>query len=167
MKGRLLMAGAVVCLGLWGCSRSGEFVEDPRFLQKISGTSITQFFAGHYPCDQDQPAACQRLKVWLVFYTDDKTGEPTSYQFGYMQVGEGNKRNIWEGKWSMEKDDPERVVYSLDEQAPVLFRRHWLVDDRLLLTLDEQGKVRPGDRDEAYVLAKTDSGFKNLAGKGP
>ena len=121
------------------------------------GHALIARYEGHYPCQAKHGAACDRLKVWLFLYQNATTDEPSLYNFGYVAVGVDDARVMSEGhEWSIVSTGtpahPGASVIHLDEATPAEFRRHWRVEDHLLLLLGDDGRVRPSHPTGGYSL---------------
>lgn len=122
------------------------------------GHTLSHRFEGHYPCIEGvHPRKCDRIKVWLFLFTDERTGENSRYNFGYIVVGVDNERTQFEGSdWKVSQTGteahPSVPIIELGDAVPIEYRRHWLIDDHLLLLLSPDGTVKPGHPDGGFTL---------------
>ncbi len=113
-------------------------------------------FEGRTPCQElssllglHKGEACDKMKWYIVFYTDSLTGKP-SY---YLKGGIGHRKETMErGQWQIIRGKNGRIIYQVDpdKQANSLY----LVkgDDNILFFSDSDGRLLVGNENFSYTL---------------
>lgn len=120
--------------------------------------SLLGVFEGRTPCG---PIAadftgfrspnCEKIKWRLTLYRNPASGNPATYVFK-------GSRAARQGPWRAERVQGcgrGRAVYRLDYDTPAKLLELLSVDDRVLLLLDRDGEVIPGDASWSYALSRT------------
>jgi len=131
-----------------------------------SGPSTLGRFSGRSPCQQvareiNKPVSgdCMKVKWDLTLYQDQTLG-PTTYRL----KGTFYRERVREGTWRIvqgTKANPAAVVYQLDpanSEASLSFLK---ADDNILLFLDQEKNLMPGNGDFSYTLNKEVQTRKN------
>jgi hypothetical protein len=127
---------------------------DPPYPQlNAAGDPILAVFEGRTPCPV---ANCERLKVGLVLYHDQKESSPTTYWLGLIGTS-GNDRLVTSGTWTIRRgveNYPDAVVYELDANAALDLRYYWRVNEDIVLLLDRSMHPRVGNAAWGYMLSR-------------
>jgi hypothetical protein len=115
-------------------------------------------FQGRTPCQElstllgrETSPACDKMKWYIIFYSDSITGKP-SY---YIEGGRGYKKETMEkGRWEIIGKNG-RIIYKLDiEKRP--YPLYLLkADDNILFFTDAQGNLLVGNENFSYTLNRT------------
>ena len=100
-------------------------------------------------------ANCEKIKWEVTFFTDRATGRPRAFLY------EGT-RTTRRGTWTIHRGtpfDPDAEVYRLTPDPPGKALSLLHLDGKVLLLLDTQLRVVPGDAGYSYVLNRTDKGM--------
>lgn len=120
-------------------------------------------FEGRTPCQElsdllklDKSDACNKMKWYIIFYTDSLTGKP-SY---YLKGGIGYRKETMErGKWQIIKGKDGRIIYKVtpDNRAYTL---HLLKgDDNILFFIQPDGRLLVGNEDFSYTLNRRNAEY--------
>jgi hypothetical protein len=128
---------------------------------KQTGSHVFGIFGGRTPCaglmrdlKLTNIEGCVRLKWRLTLLKDPATGNPTRYLIDNSLTRE----HSWTGAWRILRgvpDFPDATVYQLDadtSHGPILLLR---ADDNLLLFLNQQRQLLPGNADLSYTLTRS------------
>lgn len=116
-------------------------------------------FEGRTPCQElsrltgsNKGPACNKLKWFIIFYTDAATGKPAYYLEGGRQY---RPETMNKGNWEIITQKDGRVFYRLDpekkRQAINLLR----ASENILLFTDPDGNLLIGDEDFSYSLNRS------------
>jgi len=114
-------------------------------------------FHGRTPCAdfsiQQSSPNCLKLKWSIVFYSNSRTHEPTTYLLNHSNAMPkeypGKK-----GTWKIITGKDGRIIYELfpdNEKPPTYLLK---LDDNILLFTDANGKLLVGDKDFSYTLSR-------------
>ena len=128
-------------------------------LANEAGDPAVADFATRVPCTIDDPPAptCQRVKFSVVLYSDEASGEPSTYLISIIRVGVSDARETHEGTWTVGQGtalDARATTYELDDGAPEHLRAYWAIGDDILFLLDEDRMPRVGDTGYGYALSR-------------
>jgi len=127
------------------------------YQQAVPAASMA--FEGRTPCQElskmmelNKGPECNKMKWYVLLYTDPKTGHPTYYLKG----GRGYKKEtMYKGNWEIIKDKAGRLIYKLDpekQNAAVYLLKG---DDNILFFTDREGNLLVGNEDFSYTLNRT------------
>jgi hypothetical protein len=124
------------------------------------GDPVAGVFEGRVPCVEPGLVDCEKIKVALVLYRDERSHALTTYRLARVYVADSpeGRRVVVAGAAATvrgTKLDPRATVIQLDEQAPQEFRRYWAVDENILFLLDGDLGPRVGTAAWSYVLNRT------------
>lgn len=113
-------------------------------------------FEGRTPCQRlatlmglNKTAACNKMKWYIVLYTDSTTRQPSYFLSGGMGY---RKESMQRGKWKISNGKNGRIIYELtfpDRANSV----HLLKGDKnILFFTDGEGRLLVGNEDFSYVL---------------
>ncbi|MDB5231123.1 MAG: hypothetical protein JWN76_1928 [Chitinophagaceae bacterium] len=115
-------------------------------------------FQGRTPCaelakmmQQDKGPACDKMKWYIILYTDSVTGQPSYYLKGGRAY---KKETMTKGRWQIIRKNG-RTIYKLDtenENAVIYLLRG---DDNFLFFTDEEGNLLVGNENFSYTLNRT------------
>jgi hypothetical protein len=115
-----------------------------------------QVYEGRTPCQELSAIAgmnkgpdCNKMKWYMILYTDPKTHEPSYYLKGGRSY---RKETMEKGKWKVSRGKDGRMIYTLSpEKEPWSF---YLVqvDDNILVFTDKEGNLLVGNEDFSYTL---------------
>lgn len=113
-------------------------------------------FEGRTPCQElsallqlNKSDACNKMKWYVIFYTDSITGEPSYYLKGGMKY---RKETMDRGKWRIDSLKNGHVIYRMDPDnggLPVYLLK---ADDNLLFIIHPGGHLLVGDQNFSYTL---------------
>ena len=110
-------------------------------------------FEGRTPCrdfsNLQLSPDCYKLKWYVIFYSDPKTHEPTTYNMSgtaYRRLG--TKTATW--KIIAGKDG--RIIYRLNSDRENSSLYLLKLDENVLIFADKEGKLFVGDEDFSYTL---------------
>lgn len=117
-----------------------------------------QVYEGRTPCQElsrisgmNKGPECNKMKWYLILYTDPKTHQPSYYLKGGRQY---RKDTMDKGKWNISRGKDGRTIYTLSpEKEPWSF---YLVqvDNNILVFTDKEGNLLVGNEDFSYTLNK-------------
>jgi hypothetical protein len=119
--------------------------------------NLAGIFEGRTPCAALAPRlaigperGCTKLKWRLTLRQDPVTRAPTRY----VLEGTAFRQAARTGKWSVvrSKVDPTRLIYRLDADGPTAFLSFVRADEHILLFMDDDGDLLPGDSYFSYTL---------------
>ncbi len=149
-----IISGGIFLLYQNGYFRKAPVSFDPPYPEvNTSGDPILAVFEGRIPC---LVANCEKLKVQLVLYQNQKTKAPITYWLGLVGA-QGNDRVVTQGTWTIRngvKGYPEAVVYELDSNTSLDFRYYWSVNENILLILDQDMNPKVGNAAWGYMLSR-------------
>jgi hypothetical protein len=128
---------------------------------------ISAVFEGRTPCDQAlldingmSMRGCNRVKIQLTLYQNEKTLEPTSFKLASIYVGTGDSVYVTSGRCTVIQDGYQRkgTVYHLtvDKTRTSLFLLKG--DDNVLFVLDNERRLKVGNKDLSFTLNKVEKG---------
>ena len=119
---------------------------------KQSRVGYLMAFQGRTPCQElSSNPACEKMKWYIIFYTDSVTGKP-SY---YLEGGRGYKKETMaRGRWEIIRKNG-RIIYKLDIEKythPLYLLK---ADDNILFFTDAAGNLLVGNENFSYTLNRT------------
>ena len=118
----------------------------------------TMVFEGRTPCQElakmmglTKSAACEKMKWYIIFYSDPQTKQATYYLEGGMGY---KKETMAKGKWEKLVDKEGRTIFKLDpdKRFNVYLVR---ADENILFFTDSLGTPLVGNRYFSYTLNRT------------
>lgn len=135
-------------------------VKTDQFNHSTKQTKIEQLmaFQGRTPCQElsvllgrNSSQACNKLKWYIIFFTDSLTGKPLYY----LEGGRGYKKETMaKGSWEIIRKNG-RIVYKLDIERRMNPLYLLKADDNILFFIDAEGKLLVGNEDFSYTLNRT------------
>jgi hypothetical protein len=129
---------------------------------ELSTTKAPLVFEGRTPCQElstllglNKSDACNKMKWYIIFYTDSVTGKP-SY---YLKGGIGYRKETMErGKWQIINKDG-RIIYQVnpDDRTYTLYLLKG--DDNILFFIDPDGRLLVGNEDFSYTLNRREKEY--------
>lgn len=129
---------------------------------KATGSQVLGIFGGRSPCAAlaremrlADSAGCARVKWRLTLLKNPQTNQPTTYALD----GSLSRANSWTGTWRIVHGAPgfpDATVYQLDgdgTRGPILLLR---ADDNIVLFLNQQRQLLPGNADLSYTLTRSE-----------
>ena len=115
-------------------------------------------FQGRTPCQElaallgrKTSAACDKMKWYIIFFTDSTTGQPTHY----LEGGRGYKKeSMAKGQWEIIRKDG-RVIYKLDIDKRPYSLYLLKADENILFFTDPKGHLLVGNEHFSYALNRT------------
>lgn len=116
-------------------------------------------FEGRTPCrplsqliGRKDSEACNKLKWYVILYTDPATGKPSHYLKG----GRGYKKETMnKGNWDIITGNDGRIIYRLDPEKEKLATHLLTADNTILLFTLPDGTPLVGNEDFSYTLSRT------------
>jgi len=116
-------------------------------------------FQGRTPCQElsrlmglDKSSACDKMKWYIILYTDSLTGKPSYYLKGGRQYRkETMNRDIWE----IIQGRDGRVIYKLYFEKKTFAVYLVKADDNVLFFTDSDGNLLVGNENFSYTLNRT------------
>jgi hypothetical protein len=113
-------------------------------------------YEGRTPCQElaqllglNKSQACNKMKWYLIFFTDAVTQKPTYYLKG----GIGYRPETMErGKWQIITGKQGRIIYQLTPDNGAYSLCLLKGDDNILFFIDNQGRLLVGNEDFSYTL---------------
>jgi len=113
-------------------------------------------FEGRTPCQElskllnlNKSDACNKMKWYIIFYTDSMTGKPSYYQKG----GIGYRKETMErGKWQIINGKDGRIIYHVIPDNRAYSLNLLKGDDNILFFVDTNGRLLVGNDDFSYTL---------------
>ena len=95
------------------------------------------------------------MKWRLTLHQDPVTRAPTRY----VLQGTAFRQAARTGRWSVvrSKADPTRLIYRLDTDGPATFLSFVKADENILLFMEDDGRLLPGDSYFSYTLNRATS----------
>ena len=116
-------------------------------------------FEGRTPCQplsrlikRQSSEACNKLKWFIIFFTDSITKQPAYYLIGGRQYRPETMRK---GAWKIERRSDGRPVYILDPEKGEAAVHLLQAAENILLFTDGKGQLLVGNDDFSYTLSKT------------
>ena len=123
-------------------------------------------FEGRTPCQElstllalNKSDACNKMKWYILFYTDSLSGKP-SY---YLKGGIGYRKETMErGNWEIITGINGRIIYKLnpDDRAYSLYLLKG--DDNILFFIDSNGQLLVGNEDFSYTLNRRNEEYPKV-----
>lgn len=147
----------VLSICLSACGRESPSIDPWYPAVNKNGDLVSAVFEGRMPCAEPSLPDCDKVKVALALYQDNKSNAPTAYQLRVVYVGASSEGRLLEAGGSVvttkgTKLDPNSTVLQLDEKAPPEFQTYWVIGDDILFLLDAQRKPKVGTASFSYVL---------------
>lgn len=115
-----------------------------------------QVYEGRTPCQElsaitgmNKGPECNKMKWYMILYTDPKTHQPTYYLKGGRQY---RKETMDRGKWKISIGEDGRTVYTLSPDKEPWSFYLVQVDSNILVFTDKQGNLLVGNEDFSYTL---------------
>lgn len=119
--------------------------------------ALAGVFEGRTPCAAlasrlaiGPERGCARLKWRLTLHQDPVKRVPTRY----VLEGTAFRQAARKGRWSVvrSRSDPTRLIYRLDDDGSAAFLSFVRADENVLLFIDDDGDLLPGDSYFSYTL---------------
>ena len=135
--------------------KSGQFGLSAK--QTILPAAIA--FEGRTPCQElstllglNKSAACDKLKWYIILFSDSVTNRPTHYLKGGTAY---RQETMVKGKWEIVTRPNGRIIYKLDPEKQDAATNLLKADDNILLFTDAEGNPLVGNKDFSYTLNRT------------
>jgi len=122
--------------------------------QTQAGNSMA--FQGRTPCQElakimglDKTAACNKMKWYVILYTDAITGKPSYYLKGGRAY---RKETMARGSWEITRGKDGRTIYKLDPEKKTAAVCLVKAGDNILFFTDPDGNLLVGNEDFSYTL---------------
>ncbi len=133
-----------------------------------NNATISGVFEGRTPCgslvrvvNNISENNCERVKIRLTLFQDEKAHNSTTFQLEMIYVGKGDTRYEHTGNWIVKegiKTNLAATVYQLNIDNSNHSLSFYKVDDNILLFLDRELNLLVGTAGESYTLSRTDKG---------
>jgi hypothetical protein len=116
-------------------------------------------FEGRTPCrplsriiGRKDSEACNKLKWYVILYTDPATGKPSHYLMGGTAY---RKETMRKGNWDIITGNDGRIIYRLDPEKEKGAIHFLTADNTILLFSLHDGTPLVGNEDFSYTLSRT------------
>ncbi|MEO6730720.1 MAG: hypothetical protein ABIN01_05850 [Ferruginibacter sp.] len=113
-------------------------------------------YQGRTPCQElskilglNKTAACDKMKWYIIFYTDSLTGQPSHYLKGGSSF---KKEAIEKGKWRIINKHDGRIIFEVTPDSKAYTLHLLKGDDNILFFTDPNGRVLIGNENFSYTL---------------
>jgi len=136
---------------------------DFNFRAELTKTRNPLVFEGRTPCQElsallglNKSDACNKMKWYMLFYTDPVTGKPSDFLMG----GIGHKKETMsKGTWKIVTGQDGRIIYQVTSDKwshPLNLLKG---DDNILFFLDSNGRMLVGNEDFSYTLNRRETEY--------
>lgn len=115
-----------------------------------------QVFEGRTPCQElsdllglNKSEACNKMKWYILLYTDPETGKPAHFLMGGMGY---RKESMARGEWKIVAGPDNRLIYELSFKNWARPLQLLKADDDILFFTDSTGRLLAGNEHFSYTL---------------
>ena len=136
---------------------------DFNFHAELTKTKSPLVFEGRTPCQElsallglNKSAACNKMKWYMLFYTDPATGKPSDILMGGIAY---KKETMSKGTWKIITKKDGRIIYQITSDRWSRPLNLLKGDDHILFFLDDNERIFTGNEDFSFTLNRREKEY--------